>query len=61
VTALSMILLAGAKHSKSNAARILQWAREEQKPRDQVVAYVNEWRSRSFLTAEDARDLISQL
>jgi hypothetical protein len=61
MTALSMILLAGAKHSKSNAERILQWAREEQKPRDHVVAFVQDWKARAFLTADDARDLINQL
>lgn len=61
MTGLSLILLAGDKHSRQNAANIRAWLTGDgAHHRPHLEALIADWRDRKFLTKEDAAALVGR-
>jgi hypothetical protein len=56
------VMLSGPRHSARNAQLIREWALTEDgiAAKKDFRAYLEDWRKRGFLTAEDAKRLMTE-
>lgn len=61
MSGLALILIAGDKHSRTNAEKIRAWLTGDgSHHRQHIEALVADWRDRNFLTKEDAAALVGR-